>query len=1056
MRMTIAKDRGQCNKSLLKVFSKYKVKQGMSTTKFDRIPIDLKTAGRERDIEFQAIQWEAFDEVESESNTDTESVMISTDDGDDYESGQQSKFCIRVYGVTENGESVCCNIRNFKPFFYARIPDTWYNHHISALKNYLEFRMEKDFEWRQTKDDDAENFAKAFEITKTSKKIFYGYQNDNKFSFLKFTFRNKKAFTAIQRILNKPMNIKRVSNDPTELTLFETNVDPIIRFTHKREVTPSGWCNVKFDKKLQESDMIPYSSCQINLSCSHTDVSPVEKSKVAPIRIASFDIECTSIDGSFPNPKRDGDQIIQIGTTFQTYGEKEPFLRHILCLGSCTSLDIPGSVVDCYDDEGDLLVAWAKLVRDLDPDIIIGYNIYGFDFWYMWERVESKYNERLDEFAQLGRMIDERSVMNKKVLASNAYGHNEYKIITTNGRFQIDIFESIKRDHKLNSYKLDSVSEHFLGDRKEDVSPSMIFKLFDGSAEDRAVIASYCIKDTELPLRILNKLNILPNMIEMSNVTMVPIDYLMTRGQQIKVFSQIVKETSKNNYVVPLIKRSDGKNEYTEEETSYVGATVLQAKTDAYYKPVSCLDFASLYPTIMMANNLCYSTWVRDPRILCRLRSELDILRNDPKEGGSRVNFVNDPDNKDDIYKVVTWDDESKENIHFFLQNKVGILPTILKNLLVARKVAKKQMNHTSDPFLKSLLNGKQLALKVSCNSVYGFCGASNGMLPSLAIASSVTTLGRQMIEKTTQIIEEKYDANVVYGDTDSVMVRFETPILKVIMGNEYTKEQEKTILKEAFDVAIEAGIYTTKKLNEDVYYPGIIDLEFEKVYCPYLLYSKKRYAGLKYEQLDEDPCIDIKGLQVVRRDNCELVKTICNKIINKLLIDKDTEGAVDAVKQTINDLNENKIDINNLVLSKSLKHIDYEKGTSGYKNENVPHVIVAKKMYKRDPMTAPKSSDRVPYVFIRTGVKKEPQYMKAEDPKYAVENDIPLDMEYYLKHQLQSPMCDLLAIINHGVEKEVIEEYIKVVLSSNVKILKKKEKEMAVKNGLGLHKWFT
>ena len=161
----------------------------MSTSQFDRIPIDLETKSESR-VEFQAIQWEAFDEVESETNIDT----TLDGEGDHEESGPQSKFCIRVYGVTEEGVSVCCNIRNFKPFFYVRIPDTWYNHHINALKNHLECRMEKDFEYRQTKDDEAENYAKAFDITKTSKKIFYGYQNDNKYSFLKMRMKSSYRF----------------------------------------------------------------------------------------------------------------------------------------------------------------------------------------------------------------------------------------------------------------------------------------------------------------------------------------------------------------------------------------------------------------------------------------------------------------------------------------------------------------------------------------------------------------------------------------------------------------------------------------------------------------------------------------------------------------------------------------------------------------------------------------------------------------------------------------------------------------------------------------------
>lgn len=953
------------------------------TSEYERsFEVGDKYSSGQHELTFQAIQWDSYDE-----EPENEDISIETEEESrDTRRGikDEKKFCIRVFGVTEGGNSVCVNIRGFRPYFYIKIPSNWPEgegggHHVKALMQYLQFRTK---DWKFSKNDEnGIDFSNSFKVDGIEKKkVFYGYQDNNKHRFLRLSFASRQVMGIVQRMLNKPMNVWGISKaEPTEVTLFETNVDPVIRFIHIQDITPSGWMSIKTN-----GDNPPYSRCQINTSCVYKTVNPVVKMKIAPVRIASFDIECMSIDGSFPNPKRDGDQIIQIGTTFQTYGETEPFLKHVVSLGECKQID--GCVIDCYDDEGDLLVGWAELIQKLDPDMMIGYNIYGFDFWYIWERIEKKYPERLDEFHHLGRMIDEPSVMKKSVLASNAYGHNEYKIITTTGRFQIDIFETIKREHKLGSYKLDFVSEHFLGDKKEDVSPAMIFSLYEGDSADRSVIASYCIKDTLLPLRILNKLNILPNMIEMSNVTLVPIEYLMTRGQQIKVFSQIAKETRKLDYVIPVIKKTDTNSEFHETDTTYVGATVLQAKSGAYYDPISCLDFASLYPTIMIANNLCYSTWVRDQSL-----GELDGI----------------------VYKTVKWTDNDGDHTHKFVQNKLGVLPTILKNLLSARKQAKREMNATSDPFTKSLLNGKQLALKVSCNSVYGFCGAANGMIPSLAIASSVTTLGRQMIEKTTQIIHEKYDADVKYGDTDSVMVLFNTPTLKAKPNKEdRTKEDDRKILEEAFDVAIGAGIYTTEKLNEDVYYKGIIDLEFEKVYLPYMLYSKKRYAGLKYESLDEEPNIDIKGLQVVRRDNCPLVKTVCNQIINKLLIDRDIEGAKESVHAVINDLINNNVKVDDLILSKSLKSIDYEKNTSGYKNENVPHVNVAKKMYKRDPMTAPKSADRVPYVFVRTGKRREPQYMKAEDPKYVEENKIPLDTEYYLKHQLQSPISDLLAIV--------------------------------------------
>ena len=165
----------------------------------------------------------------------------------------------------------------------------------------------------------------------------------------------------------------------------------------------------------------------------------------------------------------------------------------------------------------------------------------------------------------IGRVKDEMIEMEKKILASNAYGHNEFYMVPTPGRFQIDLLQVMKRDHKLDSYKLDNVAEHFLKDKKVDVTPAEIFESFEKGASERGRIAEYCVKDTDLPQRLINKLAKFPNMIEMAKVTCVPISYLITRGQQIKVFSQLVRETTKLGYLCPIL-RPEKKDEKREGE----------------------------------------------------------------------------------------------------------------------------------------------------------------------------------------------------------------------------------------------------------------------------------------------------------------------------------------------------------------------------------------------------------------------------------------------------------------------------------------------------------
>src|SRR5581483_6757404 len=181
-------------------------------------------------------------------------------------------------------------------------------------------------------------------------------------------------------------------------------------------------------------------------------------------------------------------------------------------------------------------------------------------------------------------------------------------------------------------------------------------------------------------------------------------------------------------------------------------------------------------------------------------------------------------------------------------KQRKGLLAQILEELLAARKQAKRELAAETDPFKKAVLNGRQLALKISANSVYGLTGATVGKLPCLAIASSTTSYGRQMIEKTKHEVEQKYtiangyshDATVIYGDTDSVMVKFGPNDLVKTMA-----------------LGEEAANFVSSKFIKP------IKLEFEKVYYPYLLINKKRYAGLYWTNSDKWDKLDTKGIEV-------------------------------------------------------------------------------------------------------------------------------------------------------------------------------------------------
>jgi len=564
---------------------------------------------------------------------------------------------------------------------------------------------------------------------------------------------------------------------------------------------------------------------------------------MAPLRILSFDIECAGRKGVFPEANQD--PVIQIANVVTRYGEKKPFVRNVFCLD--TTSTIVNTQIFEFDKEEKMLMEWRNFLEEVDPDIIIGYNICNFDFPYLLDRAR---HLKVAGFDHWTRLPSVKSAAKDTNFNSKQMGNRDTKATNTNGRLQLDLLQLVQRDHQLRSYTLNSVCAQFLGEQKEDVHHTMITELFNGTPESRRRLAVYCLKDAYLPQRLMDKLSCLENYTEMARVTGVPFNYLLARGQQVKFVSQLFRKALEQKLVIPNLKNDASSDE------QYEGATVIEPTRGYYDVPIATLDFASLYPSIIQAHNLCYTTLLN-------------------KAAVEKLNLK-----KDEDYIITPNGD-----MFCTTKQRKGLLAQILEELLTARKQAKRELAVETDPFKKAVLNGRQLALKISANSVYGLTGATVGKLPCLAIASSTTSYGRQMIEKTKAEVEAKYtiangyaaDAQVIYGDTDSVMVKFGV------------KE-----LAEAMKLGEEAAGYVSSKFIKP------IKLEFEKVYFPYLLINKKRYAGLYWTNPNKYDKMDTKGIETVRRDNCRLVQNVIETVLRMILIDQDVQGAQEYVSQHI------------------------------------------------------------------------------------------------------------------------------------------------------------
>lgn len=406
------------------------LQQNMNTTE-NELPTSYQNLeNNEEDVIFQVLDWNIYHDEDENGN---------------------KHYTMRLFGKTKENKSICVFVRKYTPYFYVEIPRNWRNQQIDIL---LQFAKKKVFP--------KENVDGLINHQLIEKYKFWGFTNYEKFNFLQLTFRDTESMKSYERVLKKPMKIFQINNkEDTILQLYESNLEPFLRCMHIRNLESVGWISLSKGKYNVIDESSLSTNCNINIDCEWTELNKVDDTLIMPFVIASFDIECTSEDGTFPQARRDGDKIIQIGTTFSRFGEEECFYQHIITLGSCDPL--PNADVESYNTEQEVLLAWTNMITRTDPDIITGYNIFGFDFEYMKDR--STKLGIYDRFSRISRLLNEKCEFKEKKLASSALGENILKYIDTPGRIPIDMLKVAQRDHKLESYKLDFVASYFIKEK---------------------------------------------------------------------------------------------------------------------------------------------------------------------------------------------------------------------------------------------------------------------------------------------------------------------------------------------------------------------------------------------------------------------------------------------------------------------------------------------------------------------------------------------------------------------------------------------------------------
>ncbi len=975
------------------------------------------------------------------------------------------KYVVDVFGRTDTGEVAQVRLTGFQPYFYLRMQEGETQSQIHSILEQASGKM-----------------LRGLKITLEAKlDAMCGFNGLIPIKVWKLSFPAIWMYKTVQRTLKNSMRIG--SRKVLVEDIFEANLPPFIRLFHEKDLSPASPFEFEAEDYEPDTDV----NADVFYEINYNDIIPALSAKV-PLLVAAYDIETYSESGNFPVSTNPFDEVIQIGVSFRYSNDLLTNIkRAVFVSGTCSPSSDPTVTFKSCKNERDLLDQFQMYILAENPDVIAGYNTFGFDDGYLADRAE-----RLKLTFKLGRTDTspwktEYAKTERKTFEL-ASGKFAVRYLEMPGRLSVDLLLSVRREQNLDSYKLDSVANTFLRDKvtkienltnnrikvstkstrglfvgnlvrfdivantvnpyrngqkfmvcevdtkwfiiessepilqdilklewsfgKDDIDVKSMFASHHGTADERAIVAKYCIQDCDLVLTLMAKLDTLVNARGMADVCKVPIQYIFLRGQGIKIFSAVVYQASKRNQVIMT-------QESLEEDSSYEGAIVLPPKIGMYLdQPIAVLDFNSLYPSNMIAFNL-------SPDTLVYIKT-YDSKGKKVKQDGVEVEGY-----KIDEVGYDTYDDEKNPTgrvVCGYVQpnedpRTIGVLPLTLDILLKKRKETRKLMETTEDDAQKSVLNGLQLAYKVVANSVYGQCGSRTSPIRKIEVAACTTAAGRDRIYFAKKIVEEEFSGDVIYGDTDSIFIKFPTQDLAE---------------------SISLGQQSAARITELCRKP--YKIEYEKTMFPFILFCRKRYVGMLYET-DITKCYrKTMGVALKRRDNAPIVKDIFGGALDILMEKRDIRPAQEFVKEMLVKVLKNEVPLDKYIITKQLR--------DDYKNpKQIAHRVLADRMAERDVGTAPQVGDRLPYIYVAVRKEQKMQGEKIEHVDYVREKNLKPDTEFYITNQIQNPVAQLFALAIENLEGyRPKQDYTKLQAEymvtmdeeeATLKVLEKKEKEL-------------
>lgn len=577
--------------------------------------------------------------------------------------------------------------------------------------------------------------------------------------------------------------------------------------------------------------------------------------------------------------------------------------------------------VEEESSELNLLNKMVDLVRFYDPDILTGYEVHNGSWGYLIERARFMCDFNLcNEFSRMkthshGRFGKE----------NDRWGFDHTSTIRVTGRHMINIWRAMRSELNLLQYTLENVTFHVLHRRVPHYSWSDLTAWYKSNRpHDLAKVLDYYISRCQIDLEILEQNELIPRTSEQARLLGVDFFSVFSRGSQFKVESLMFRIAKPENFLLV----SPSRKQVGQQNALECLPLVMEPQSDFYSSPVLVLDFQSLYPSVMIAYNYCYSTF---------LGRVIDW------RGHNKMGFT-EYKRKERLLELLEGHINIAPNgIMYAAPNiRKSLLAKMLGEILETRVMVKSGMNvDKDDKTLQRLLNNRQLALKLIANVTYGYTSASfSGRMPCSEIADSIVQTGRETLERAIALIHsvERWGAEVVYGDTDSLFV--------------HLKGRSKD---EAFDIGNDIA-QTITKSN-----PRPVKLKFEKVYFPCVLLAKKRYVGYKYETKDQkEPEFDAKGIETVRRDGTPVEQKVEERALKILFRTADLSQVKSYFQDQCTKIMKGQVSIQDFCFAKEVRL-----GSYSDKGPPPPGALVSTRRMLKDPRAEPQYGERVPYVVI-------------------------------------------------------------------------------------------